>query len=251
MITLKSTREIEGMKKAGALLASIHEQLRPLMVPGVTTMEIEQFFDKKITEAGAIREQVGFEGYEYATCISLNDEICHGFPSPNRTLKEGDIVGVDTVLSLDGYFADSCWSYAIGEVSEEADHLLTVTKKALELGIEQAKVGNRIGDIGATIQEYVEGEGFSVVREFVGHGIQPTMHEEPAIPHYGTAGRGQRLRAGMTITIEPMVNTGKWQSKMDSNGWTARTIDGGLSAQYEHTIAITEDGPIVLTQQKD
>src|SRR5699024_6848384 len=251
MITLKSAREIEGMKKAGALLASIHEQLRLMMVPGVTTMEIEAFFDKKITEAGAIREQVGFEGYEYVTCVSINDEICHGFPAPNRALKDGDIVSVDTVLSLDGYFADSCWTYGIGQVDEEGQRLMDVTKKALELGIEQARVGNRIGDIGAAIQTYVESQGFSVVREFVGHGIQPTMHEGPSVPHFGVAGKGQRLRAGMTITIEPIVNTGKWQSQMDANGWTARTIDGGRSAQYEHTLAITEDGPIILTQQKD
>lgn len=249
MITLKSKRELDAMEKAGQVLANIHIALRDFIKPGVTTGEIDKFVEQKIKEAGAIPEQIGYEGYEYATCTSVNDEICHGFPEDNRVLKSGDLVGVDTVLSVDGYFADSCWSYAVGEVSDEVKHLMAVTEKALELGIEQAQVGNRIGDIGAAIQAYVESEGLSVVREFVGHGIQPTMHEEPSVPHFGQAGRGQRLREGMTITIEPMVNTGDWRSKMDSNGWTARTIDGGLSCQYEHTLAITKDGPRIFTIQ--
>lgn len=251
MITLKSKRELDAMEVAGQVLADIHVALRDFIKPGVTTGEIDQFFEAKIKEAGAIPEQIGFEGYEYATCTSVNDEICHGFPDKKRKLVNGDLVGVDTVISVDGYFSDSCWSYAVGEVSDEVKHLMAVTEKALYIGIEQAQVGNRIGDIGAAIQEYVEGEGLSVVREFVAHGIQPTMHEEPSIPHFGVAGRGQRLREGMTITIEPMVNTGDWRSKMDDNGWVARTIDGGLSCQYEHTLAITKEGPRILTMQKE
>ena len=250
MITRKSPREIEEMRKSVQLLASIHEELRDFIKPGVTGFEINDFVENKIREAGGIPSQIGYEGYPYATCVSVNDEICHGFPT-NQKLKEGDVVKVDFVIELDGAFSDSCWSYAVGEVSDETKHLMDVTKEALYRGIEAAQVGNRIGDIGAAIQEFVEAEGLSVVRDFVGHGIGPTMHEEPSVPHFGEKGTGRRLRPGMTITIEPMVNTGKWQSKLDDNGWTARTVDGGLSAQYEHTIAITKEGPQILTKQKD
>lgn len=249
MITRKSTREIAEMKRSGKLLASIHEALRDYIKPGITGTEIDQFVEKKIREAGGIPAQIGYEGYEYATCISVNDEICHGFPTDNK-LKAGDIVKVDFVIDLDGAFSDSCWTYAVGEISAEAEKLMEVTRKSLYLGIEAAQAGNRIGDIGAAIQEYAEAEGFSVVREFIGHGIGPTMHEAPSVPHFGKAGTGRRLRPGMTITIEPMINTGAWESKIDDNGWTARTIDGGLSAQYEHTIAITEEGPQILTKQQ-
>lgn len=250
MITLKSQREIDAMGESGALLASIHEALRDFIKPGVTGLEINKFFQDRIEAAGGIAEQIGFEGYEYATCISVNDEICHGFPS-DKPLKDGDLIKVDTVVNLRGAMSDSCWSYVVGESTPEVDKLMEVTKNALYKGIEQAQVGNRIGDIGHAIQTYVEGEGFSVVREFVGHGIGPTMHEAPSVPHYGEAGKGLRLKEGMVITIEPMVNTGTWKSKMDNNGWTARTKDGGLSCQYEHTLAITKEGPRILTAQKD
>lgn len=249
MITLKSPREIQAMEEAGKVLADIHVALRELIKPGITTMDINNFVEKKIREAGAIPEQIGFEGYEYATCTSVNDEICHGFPSDKEVLKVGDLVKVDTVVNYNGAMADSCWSYVVGEASPEVKHLMEVTKKAMYLGIEQAIPGNRIGDIGHAIQTYVESEGLSVVREFVGHGIGPTMHESPSVPHYGDAGKGLRLKEGMTITIEPMVNTGVWKSKMDKNGWTARTKDGGLSCQYEHTIAITKNGPVIMTEQ--
>ena len=249
MITLKSDREIQAMEESGAILAGIHEELRGLIKPGLTTMEINNFVQARIEAAGAICEQIGFEGYEYATCTSVNDEICHGFPG-KYVLKDGDLIKVDTVVNYNGAMSDSCWSYAVGEATPEVKRLMEVTEKALYLGIEQAKAGNRVGDIGHAIQTYVEGEGFSVVREFIGHGIGPTMHESPSIPHYGDAGKGLRLKEGMTITIEPMVNTGVWKSKMDDNGWTARTKDGGLSCQFEHTIAITKEGARVLTQQK-
>lgn len=250
LITLKSKREIDAMDESGALLASIHEALRDFIKPGVTGSEINKFFQDRIEAGGGIAEQIGFEGYEYATCISVNDEICHGFPT-DQPLKNGDLIKVDTVVNLRGAMSDSCWSYVVGESTPEVDKLMEVTKNALYKGIEQAQVGNRIGDIGHAIQTYVEGEGFSVVREFVGHGIGPTMHEAPSVPHYGEAGKGLRLKEGMVITIEPMVNTGTWKSKMDDNGWTARTKDGGLSCQYEHTLAITKEGPRILTQQKD
>ena len=249
MITRKSRREIDAMKESGAFLASIHEQLRDFIKPGITGRDIDHFVEKLITEKGAIPAQIGYQGYEYATCISVNDEICHGFPT-EEVLKNGDLVKVDMVIDLNGAYSDSAWAYVVGEGSQEVKDLMDATREALYKGIEAAQVGNRIGDIGAAIQNYVEPKGYSVVREFVGHGIGPTMHEAPSVPHYGIAGKGTRLKEGMTTTIEPMINTGTWKSKMDDNGWTARTEDGGLSCQYEHTIAITKNGPEILTQQK-
>ncbi|MGX7074968.1 type I methionyl aminopeptidase [Globicatella sanguinis] len=250
MITLKSEREIEAMKKSGELLASIHVALRDFIKPGVTTAEIDKFVQAKIEGAGAVAAQIGYEGYEFATCTSVNDEICHGFPS-NYKLKSGDIVKVDFCVDLDGAISDSCWCYAVGEISDEHQRLMEVTKEAMYRGIAQAKVGNRIGDIGHAIQSYAEGEGFGVVRDFIGHGIGPTIHEDPQVPHYGLPGKGLRLKEGMTITIEPMITTGTWKMKMDNNGWTARTRDGGYCAQYEHSLVITADGPVLLTQQPD
>lgn len=249
VITLKSSREIEAMDKAGDLLAEIHESLRDFIKPGITGMDIENFVEDIIDKNNAIAEQKGFEGYEYSTCVSINDEICHGFPGKEK-LKQGDLIKVDMVINLNGALADSCWSYSVGEPTPELEKLMDVTKEALYKGIEAAQLGNRMGDIGHAIQAYVEGEGYSIVREFVGHGIGPTLHEAPSVPHYGEAGKGSRLKEGMVITIEPMVNTGTWRSKMDDNGWTARTQDGGLSCQYEHTIAITKEGPRILTKQK-
>lgn len=250
MLTLKSNREIEQMTESGRILASIHEQLRERIKPGVRTRDIDQFVQQQIESHGAVAAQIGYQGYEYATCISVNDEICHGFPS-NYRLKEGDVVKVDFCVDLNGAISDSCWCYAVGKVSPEHQALMEVTKECLYRGIEQAVVGNRIGDIGHAIQEYAESKGYGVVRDFIGHGIGPTIHEEPQVPHYGLAGKGLRLKEGMTITIEPMITTGTWKIKMDPNGWTARTRDGGYCAQYEHSIAITADGPIIMTEQAD
>lgn len=250
MITLKSPREIEAMDASGSLLADIHIALRDFIRPGIASMDIETFVHQYIKDHGAVAEQIGFEGYEYATCVSINDEICHGFPRDEK-LKDGDLIKVDMVINLKGALSDSCWSYVVGVSTPEIDRLLEVTRNALYKGIEQAQLGNRIGDIGHAIQTYVEKEGFSVVREFVGHGIGPTLHEAPSVPHYGEQGKGLRLKEGMVITIEPMINTGTWRSKMDKNGWTARTQDGGLSCQFEHTLAITAEGPKVLTSQGD
>lgn len=249
MIILKTPEEIAKMKKAGDILAACHREIAGLIRPGITTHEIDQFVEKFLKAHDAIAEQKGYNGYPFATCASVNDVICHGFPSKTQVLKNGDIVTVDMVVNVDGWLADSAWSYAVGEVSEQAKHLLAVTEAAMYKGIEQAVVGNRIGDIGHAIQKYAEAEGFSVVREFIGHGIGQEMHEEPQVPHYGPAGKGTRLKEGMVITIEPMLNTGTWKSKIDQDGWTARTLDGGLSAQYEHTLAITADGPVILTKQ--
>jgi methionyl aminopeptidase len=248
MIVLKSAREIENMKAAGKLLASVHKELRKLIKPGVTTWEIDQFVEDYLKKHGAIPQQKGYRNYQYATCASLNDEVCHGFPR-KEALNDGDIVTIDMVVNLNGALADSAWSYAVGNVSEQSQRLLDVTKEALYRGIAASVPGNRVGDIGHAIQSYVEGEGFSVVREFIGHGIGSVIHEKPDIPHYGLPGKGPRLKEGMVFTIEPMVNVGEWKTKMDDNGWTARTVDGKLSAQYEHTIAITKDGPVMLTEQ--
>ncbi|WP_339835026.1 type I methionyl aminopeptidase [Paenibacillus sp. FSL R7-0272] len=248
MITIKTKEQIEQMRRAGEILAACHREIAKLIRPGITTQEIDQFAEAFMKKNGAIPEQKGYNGYPYATCASVNDVICHGFPG-KYALKDGDIVTIDMVVNLDGWLADSAWSYAVGNVSPEGQHLLDVTKNSLYKGIELAIVGNRIGDISHAIQTYAEGEGLSVVREFIGHGIGEKMHEEPQVPHYGPPHRGPRLKEGMVITIEPMLNIGTFRSKLDSDGWTARTLDGSLSAQYEHTIAITADGPVILTAQ--
>ncbi len=248
LITLKTKEQIAKMKAAGKILAECHRQIAGKIRPGVTTMEIDRFVEDFLASRGAIPEQKGYHGYPYATCASVNDVICHGFPK-DEPLNDGDIVTIDMVVNLDGWLADSAWSYAVGQVSEEARRLLDVTKRSLYLGIEQAVVGNRIGDISHAIQTYAESNGYSVVRQFIGHAIGQEMHEEPQVPHYGPPHRGPRLKEGMVITIEPMLNIGTFACKIDPDGWTARTADGSLSAQYEHTIAITADGPLILTEQ--
>ncbi|HFI0292169.1 TPA: methionyl aminopeptidase [Streptococcus suis] len=280
MITIKSQREIDAMDRAGDFLASIHIGLRELIKPGQDLWEVEEYVRRRCKEANVLPLQIGVDGelmdYPYATCCGLNDEVAHAFPRHYK-LKEGDLLKVDMVLSepLDksvvdvsklnfndvkamkkitqtyrGGVADSCWAYAVGQVSEEVQNLMDVTKECLYRGIEQAVVGNRIGDIGAAIQEYAEGLGYGVVRDLVGHGVGPTMHEEPMVPHYGTKGRGLRLREGMVLTIEPMINTGTWEIDTDmKTGWAHKTLDGGLSCQYEHQFVITKDGPVILTSQ--
>lgn len=248
MIILKTKEEIEKMHAAGRLLASCHKEIAKLLRPGLTTWEIDQFAERYLTAHGATPEQKGFHGYPYATCASVNDVICHGFPRM-EPLKEGDIVTIDMVVNLNGWLADSAWSYGIGQISPEADRLLKATKEALYKGIEMAVVGNRIGDISHAIQIYAESLGYSVVRDFIGHGIGQDMHEAPEVPHYGPAGKGPRIKEGMVFTIEPMLNAGSYRAKVDADGWTARTVDGSLSAQYEHTLAITDKGVVILTEQ--
>ena len=249
MIILKSEREIKMMHEAGKILAACHKEIGKMIRPGISTLAIDKFVEEYLAKWGATPEQKGYQGYEYATCASVNDEICHGFPN-STPLKDGDIVTIDFVVNLNGGLADSAWSYTVGTISDETKHLMKITKESMYKGIEQAQVGNRLGDIGHAIQTYVEAEGFSVVRDFTGHGIGTSIHEDPAVPHYGKLGKGPKLRAGMVITIEPMVNIGSWHCKIDKNGWTARTIDGKRSAQYEHTIVITNNGPFILTEQE-
>lgn len=247
MIIIKTKEEIALMREAGKLLAATHQEIAKRIKPGVTTWEIDQFVEKFLAEHGATPEQKGYHGYPYATCASVNDVICHGFPN-KKPLQDGDIVTFDMVVNLNGWLADSAWSYRVGNVSEEAAQLLEVTKESLFRGIEKAIVGNRIGDISHEIQTFAEAQGLSVVRQFIGHGIGSVMHEGPEVPHFGPPGRGPRLKEGMVITIEPMLNIGRYHATVDADGWTARTVDGSLSAQYEHTIAITENGPEILTE---
>lgn len=248
MIILKTPEEIELMHAAGKILAACHREIAQMIRPGISTWEIDQFVEQFLAKNGATPEQKGFHGYPYATCGSVNDVICHGFPK-KEPLRDGDIVTIDMVVRKNGWLADSAWSYEVGTVSPEAKRLLEVTEKSLYLGIEQAVVGNRIGDISHAIQTYAQEQGYSVVRDFTGHGIGQEMHEEPFVPHFGPPGRGQRLKEGMVITIEPMLNIGTYHATVDEDGWTARTRDGKLSAQYEHTIAITANGPVILTKQ--
>ena len=250
MVIIKTEDEIQKMIVAGKLLAEVHHELRDRVKPGVKTIELDRFVEEFLKERGAFPEQKGYEGYPYSICASVNDEICHGFPG-EYVLKDGDIVTIDMVVNVDGWLADSAWSYAVGNISEDAQKLLDVTRESMYKGIEQAKIGNRLGDVANAIQVYAEENGYSVVREFVGHGIGKDMHEDPQVLHYGKAGRGLRIQEGMVFTIEPMINIGGPELTIDDDGWTARTLDGSLSAQYEHQIAITKDGPIIITDQGD
>jgi methionyl aminopeptidase len=247
MIIIKTKEEINLMRKAGILLASCHKEVAGLIKPGISTHEIDRFVELYLLDHGATPEQKGYHGYPFATCGSVNDVICHGFPK-KEPLQNGDIVTIDFVVNLNGWLADSAWSYRVGHVSDQADDLLKVTEAAMYKGIEQAVVGNRIGDISNAIQRFAEKAGYSVVRNFCGHGIGQDMHEAPQVAHFGLPGQGALLREGMVLTIEPMLNVGTFQCKIDADGWTARTKDGKLSAQYEHTLAITKEGPFILTK---
>ncbi len=250
MIRLYTERDFEKMRKAAEILCQTHLAIKEVIKEGLTTGQLDRFANKFIIDhKGAVPAQLGYEGFPYTLCISVNDEICHGFPS-DYVLKEGDVVSIDNVIEYDGGLADSCWTYAIGELSEENQKLMDVTLESLDRAVEVSIPGNRIGDIGHAIQSFAEEEnGFGVIREFIGHGIGKTMHEDPQVPHYGKAGRGQRLQAGMVFTIEPMIATGNWKMKLDDNGWVARTVDGSTCAQFEHQVLIHEDGPEVITDQ--
>lgn len=248
MVVIKTEKEIAHMREAGKILTACHRELRKIIRPGISTLEIDKFAENFIHSHGAKAEQKGYKGYKFATCASVNDEICHGFPN-KKLLVGGDIVTIDMVVNLNGWLADSAWSYPTGQISEKAENLLKVTKECLYIGIKKAVIGNRIGDISYAIQKYAEERGYSVVREFTGHGIGKVMHENFQIPHFGQPNRGLRITEGMVFTIEPMINIGTYKLTIDPNGWTARTADNSLSAQYEHTIAITKKGPVVLTEQ--
>ncbi|MCL6636594.1 MAG: type I methionyl aminopeptidase [Alicyclobacillus sp.] len=247
MIITKSRYEIALMREAGQVVAECHAALRDFIRPGITTLQIDQFVESFLLRHKMEPAQKGYKGYPFASCTSVNDVICHGFPS-DYVLQNGDIITVDMVALHKGLHADSAWSYAVGQISDAARHLLEVTEQALYKGIEQAVVGNQISDIGHAIQTFVEAQGLSVVRDYIGHGIGRQMHESPEVLHYGPPHRGPRIRKGMTFTIEPMVNIGSYETRLDPDGWTARTVDGSLSAQYEHTLAVTDHGPEILTK---
>ena len=246
MITLKSGSEIAKMREAGKVLASTMREVSKLIEPGVTLAKLNQLAERLIVEAGCLPSFKGYRGYPAASCISVNHVVIHGIPDEYE-LKSGDVIGLDFGVIKDGWHADSAWTFGVGEISDSAQRLLNVTRESLSQGIAKAREGNHLGDIGATVQKYVESNGYQVVREMVGHGIGRDLHEEPSVPNYGKAGKGARLQAGMTICIEPMVNEGTYKVNTLADGWTIVTADGKLSAHFEHTVAITADGPEILT----
>jgi methionyl aminopeptidase len=247
MIVCKSPAELEKMHAASQLVAQVLEALRPLALPGASTMDIDREAERLVRAAGALPAFKGYRGFPATICSSINDEVIHGIPASARRLREGDILSVDMGVKLNGFYGDSAVTLPIGKIAPEAQRLLDVTQEALARGIAVVQVGGRVSDIGHAVQQYVEAHGYSVVREFVGHGVGSQLHEEPQVPNYGSPGRGPRLAAGMTLAIEPMVNVGKPAVKVLSDGWTAVTVDGSLSAHFEHTVAVTPEGPWVLT----
>jgi len=247
-IMIKSPQEIEKMRMSGIALRKVHDTIAPHVKAGASTMDLEEIAVSKIAELGGKAAFKGYHGYPSALCTSINDEVVHGMPNAKRILKDGDILSIDCGVIIDGFYSDAAVTYAIGKPTAETQKLLDVTKASLEAAIEQCQVGGRLFDISATVQEICEAEGFGVVREFVGHGIGRSMHEDPQVPNFGTRGKGPRLKAGMVLAIEPMINAGKPEVKVLKDGWTAVTIDGSYSAHFEHTVAITKDGPVVLTR---
>ncbi len=254
MVTIKSKKEIEKMKEACRVVALTYKEIEEKIKPGMSTFELDQIAEKKMRSLGAIPAEKGYDiglkgvpPFPASICVSINDEVIHGIPSRNRIIKEGDIVSVDTVALKNGFNGDAARTFIVGKASNDAEKLVNVTKQAFFEGIKFAKVGNRIGDISHAIGEYVHSQGFSVVREFQGHGIGKEMHEDPGIPNYGKAGRGIRLEPGMTLAIEPMVIQGKPNILELDDGWTIITEDGSLAAHYENTILITEKEPEILT----
>lgn len=248
MIVLRTAKEIDAMRKACIISAEALQIAGEAVKPGITTYEIDQIAYRYIKKQGAEPNFLNYNGYPATACISINDEVIHGIPSKTRVLKEGDIVSIDLGAKIDGYNGDNAATFACGIISDEAKRLCDATRESLYKGIEQAVAGGRIGDIAYAIQSYCEERGFSVVREYTGHGVGTNLHEDPSVPNYGTPGRGQRLLPGMTLAIEPMINMGTKAIKCLPDGWTVKTLDGKLSAHFEHTVAITKGEPIILTK---
>lgn len=246
MIIGKSKRELEKMRAAGQLVGKVLQRLRQMVEPGITTMEIDRAAEKMIRDAGALPTFKGYNGFPYSICASVNEQIVHGFPS-NYKLKEGDIFSIDCGVTLEGFVGDTATTVPVGNVSDDWLKLIRVTEECLERAIQQCRPGNHLGDIGWAVQEHAEANGYSVVRDYVGHGIGRRMHEDPQIPNYGRPGLGPKIKAGYVFAVEPMVNFGSHYTKVLSDGWTVVTLDGQPSAHAEHTIAITEEGPEVLT----
>lgn len=251
MIVCKSSTELETMHQAGLIVWEVLNELRMMVAPGISTQELDQIAERRTKEHNARPAFKGYRGYPASLCASINEEVVHGIPSAARKLREGDIVSLDFGVELDGYFGDAAVTVPVGRVKPEMETLLRVTRESLDRGIEQARVGNRLSDIGAAVQQWVERAGFSVVREFVGHGIGTRMHEEPNVLNYGEPGHGPRLQEGMVLALEPMVNMGGAAVRVLSDEWTAVATDGKPSAHFEHTVAITANGPWILTRPKD
>ena len=249
-MVLKSTGEIELMDGANRIVHSVLSGIAERIGPGVTTGELDRFAEQTIREAGAVPAFLNYRGFPATLCTSVNDVIVHGIPNESP-LAEGDIVGVDCGVLYKGYYGDAARTFAVGEASEEARRLMDVTRQSLELAIRKVEPGSRLSDIGHVVQRHVEEHGYSVVREFVGHGIGTALHEDPQVPNFGQPGRGPRLKPGLVLAIEPMVNAGAPGVKLDADGWTARTADGALSAHFEVSVAVTADGPRILGQQRE
>ena len=248
MVILKSPREIEKIKKAGEVVSQILSELKRRIEPGISTLKINEWSDELIRKFKVKSAFKGYKGYAHHICTSINDEVVHGIPSEKKILKNGDIIGLDFGVVYEGYYADSAITVGIGEISEDIQKLIQVTETSLWKGIEKAQIDNHLEDISFAVQSYVEKHGFSVVREFVGHGIGQALHEDPPVPNYGQPGRGLMLKEGMVLAIEPMVNKGEPSVRILDDGWTAVTIDGSLSAHFEHTVALSSQGPKVLTE---
>ena len=246
-VTIKSAREIELMRESGRLLAIVHDELGKALKPGMTTKEIDRLGEEIIRSFGCVPNFLNYNGYPASICVSVNDEVVHGIPSKKRRIQEGDIVSLDAGLIYEGYHSDAARTYPVGNISKEAADLIEVTRQSFFEGIAQAREGNRISDISHAVQAYVEANGFSVVREYVGHGIGRNMHEAPEIPNFGAPGHGPKLLRGMTIAVEPMVNAGTAAIRQMSDGWTVKTRDGKYAAHYENTILITAGEPEILT----
>lgn len=249
-IILKSPREIEFMRQAGKITAAARSLAREMVTPGITTAQIDREVRHFIEKSGAVPTFLGYGGYPASVCLSINEEVIHGIPG-HRVLQEGDIVSVDVGATYRGYVGDCAGTYVAGQASPEAQRLIDVTRQSFFEGIRFARAGNRVGDISAAVQEYVEKNGFGIVRDYVGHGVGSVMHEAPEVPNYGVAGRGPRLLKGMTIAVEPMVTQGTWEVRVLKDGWTVVTKDGKLAAHYENTIAITDGEPEILTFAED
>jgi methionyl aminopeptidase len=247
VIVLKSAREIELMRRGGHILGELMDHLRGSVKAGMSTLEIDEDVEAFIARHGALPAFKGYRGFPACVCVSINEEIVHGIPSAHRRLKEGDIVGLDLGCIVEGYYADCAFTMAIGDVPPAVQRLLEVTRQSLELAIEQCQPGRRLSDVSHAVQQHVEANGFGVVRAFVGHGIGRALHEDPQVPNFGEPGRGPQLRPGMVLAIEPMVTMGSWDVRILDDGWTAVTADGSLAAHFEHTVAITDVGPTVLT----
>lgn len=250
MIVCRSAAEIERMRAANELVAGVLAELAAAVAPGVSTADLDTLAERLVRAAGAEPAFKGYRGFPATLCASINDEVIHGIPSPDRRLRVGDIISLDVGVKLNGYYGDSAVTVPVGPVPARTAELLRVTREALDRGIVQVRVGARLSDVGHAVQQWVEAHGFSIVREFVGHGIGEKLHEEPQIPNYGPPGRGPKLEAGMVLAIEPMVAMGRPETKVLKDRWTAVTRDGSLAAHFEHTVAVTAEGPLVLTVSK-